>query len=117
VAQVSLYHSGLIYFVYWYTNRSPEMLEVRGSLSVLKNDNISAGAGQANYRASVHGTAKNKGNFTAKDIWITYKIEDKEVTAFIGELRPNQVEIFRTGICQTATKKPSVELVNAIYNR
>ncbi len=108
---------GLIYFVYWYVNRPPEILAVQGTLRVLEESNRTTAYGGSVYKASVHGTAKNTGNFTAKEIWIYYNVGKEKVSAYISELAPNQAVIFRTGICQTDIKDPRIELVNVIYSR
>jgi hypothetical protein len=103
---------GLIYFIYWYLTRSPEIVEVQGTLRVLEESNH-----ENVYNASIQGTAKNIGDFTAKKVWIYYKIDKEEVSAYISELAPKQSVIFRTGICQTTIKEPKIELVNILYSR
>ena len=107
---------GLIYFVYWYLTKPPDIIEVYGTVRILE-ENSDVDSGGQYYKASVQGTAKNTGTFTAKDIWITYKIEDTEVNTYISELKPNQTVNFRTGSCRTKNKDPEIELVDVIYNK
>ena len=102
---------GLIYFCYWYITRTPDIVTVTGTLTVLEEKT------QGNfYNASINGTATNTGNISAKDIWIVYKIENEEVTAYISELQPKQSVKFRTGISKTKIKDLKFKLVNVRYN-
>lgn len=106
---------GLIYFCYWYITRPPEMVSVYGSLRILEGENYPEKEDTL-YNASVHGVAKNAGNIPAKNIWITYKIEDQNVNAYINELLPNQSHNFRTGICKVKIKNPEVKLAKVTFN-
>ena len=107
---------GLIYFVYWYLTKPPDIIEVYGTVRILE-ENSDVDSGGQYYKTSVQGTAKNSGNFISKDIWITYKIEDTEVNTYISELKPDQTVNFRTGSCRTKNKDPEIELVDVIYNK
>jgi len=108
---------GLIYFVYWYSNRPPEIVSVHGTLRLLEESNRTTAYGGSIYSASIHGTAKNIGNFNAREIWIYYNIGKEKVSAYISELAPNQSLIFRTGMCQSNIKDPEIELVDVLYSR
>jgi|GEM_PF-5911335 len=102
---------GLIYFCYWYITRPPEIIKVNGKVAVLLEDE------KTNlYRASVSGTAENTGDFPATDIWIVYKIDDEEVTAYIGELKSKEIIRFRTGTVRIYSKNPEYELISVQYN-
>lgn len=103
---------GLIYFCYWYITRTDDIVTVTGALRVL--DEKTPGN---SYNASIYGTAANSGDIPAKDIWIVYKIEDEEVTAFIDELQPKQSVKFRTGVTRIKIKEPDVELVSIKYDK
>ena len=102
---------GLIYFVYWYINRTPDIVKVSGTLRVL--DENSSGN---NLNASIYGVAENVGDIPAKDVWIIYKIGDNEVTAYINELSPKEKENFRTGTSRTKVKDVEFKLVSVQYN-
>lgn len=103
---------GLIYFCYWYITRTPDIVEVTGIIKVIEGN-----PKKTFYNASIHGTALNTGDTAAKEIWITYRIGEEEVTAFIGELQPGQNINFRTGITRTDNKEPNFELISVEYNR
>jgi hypothetical protein len=107
---------GLIYFCYWYITRSPELVSVYGSLRIFEDKNPDVNEEETIYNASVHGTAKNTGDIPAKNIWITYKIENQLVNAYINELLPNQSHNFRTGVCKVKIKNPEVKLDKVTYN-
>ncbi|RPI72506.1 MAG: hypothetical protein EHM47_08150 [Ignavibacteriales bacterium] len=103
---------GLIYFVYWYITKPPEIIKVSGDVRVLKVD-----SSENSFTASISGTAENIGDITVKDIWIIYKINNEDVTAYIGELKPEQQINFRTGTTQINTKTPEFELVKVQYTK
>ena len=108
---------GLIYFVYWYATRPPEIINVQGTIRVIEENNRNTSTGALVYKASIQGVAKNVGKFTAKNIWITYKISNVEVTAFIDELTAGNSVNFRTGICETTIKEPHFEIIGVQYSR
>ncbi len=103
---------GLIYFVYWSFTKPPEIIKVTGSVRVLEED-----PGEGFYKATIQGTAENTGDFSAHNIWITYSINDEEVSAYIGEIKPKQKQNFRTGLTQTKTKRPKFELLKVEYSK
>ena len=103
---------GLIYFCYWYLTRTPEIINVTGSIRVLKEETEGD-----SYKASIHGTATNNGDILVKEVWIVYKIGNDEVTTYINELPPRQSVEFRTGTTRTNIKNPEVELVSVRYDK
>jgi len=103
---------GIIYFCYWYITRTPDIVTVTGTLTVLEEKT----PGNF-YNASIYGTAENTGDIQAKDIWIVYKIGKDEVTAYISELQPKQSLKFRTGTSRANVKNPGFELVSVHYNK
>jgi hypothetical protein len=103
---------GLIYFTYWYVTRTPEIVSVTGELNIIEEKTP-----ESLYIASINGTATNTGDIPAKDVWIIYKIENEEVTAYINELLPKQTLKFRTGTSRTNVVNPRVEFVYVNYNK
>lgn len=102
---------GLIYFCYWYITKPPEIIKVNSNVTVLMEDEK-----KNLYRASVSGTAENTGDISVTDIWIVYKIDDEEVTAYIGELKPKEQIRFRTGTSRIYSKNPEYELLSIQFN-
>lgn len=102
---------GLIYFCYWYITKPPDIIKVNEDIRVLQDN-----SGKNFYIASISGTAENIGDIPATDIWIIYKINNEEVTAYIGELQPKQRINFRTGTSRVKIKNPEYELVSIQFN-
>src|SRR3970040_2048543 len=103
---------GLIYFCYWYITRSPDIVKVEATIKVFEEKTK-----EGLFKASIQGTAENIGHVAVKDVWIIYKIEDDEVTAYISELNASKKINFRTGTRQTKIKNPEFELVSIKYDK
>lgn len=109
---ITLLILGLIYFCYWYITRIPDVVKVTAKVNVFEGK-----TDEDLFRANIQGTAENTGSFTVKNVWIIYKIEDEEVTAYIGELKESQKVNFRTGTRQIKKKNPGFELISLRFDR
>ena len=104
---------GIGYLVYLYFNQEQDVIEVIGNITVIQSDGLDPEVPSVStqlYKASVQGTAKNIGEVSVKDIWITYKIAAEKVTAHVFSLAPGETTIFRTGSVTIKNNNPEYKL-------
>jgi hypothetical protein len=106
------------YFGYQEYFATSDTVKVTGNIQVSQQGNFNINAPQVSgplYVATVHGTAKNTGSKSLRNVFIKYTIAGKTTSAMIFDLGPGQQVNFTTTSIKTPGKNPPFNLENVLF--